>query len=385
MNKLLIPFSGIRNPWLRENLSVLPLLVFIAFIYVSIRAGIASINQYVTIDMIRLYIYFSFVIFIVPLCVINALYITRKWILKSRDLSFRNSMFIFFAFCFGIIAGGLVMQIIHELVIDVDPYGGKISTFQAQAINFEIAFIVGLPLLMVYLRKELSEQRLRQHEIKLIRLEQLKFQAELDALQAKINPHFLYNSLNSILSLIHQDPDKAELMIVGLSRFFRYSINSQDAYYASVADELEIVETYLEIEKIRFGKRLLINYRVDEEAMYCEIPRFLLQPLVENAIKHGISKLVETGIIHIGIVKRGNDLEITVEDNGPGFPEDFISGYGLKNIYEKLDLLMKDNYEINLMNGDIKAVQISSNNLSKKWVLPSELSLSKTRNLPETV
>ena len=205
------------------------------------------------------------------------------------------------------------------------------------------------------LSRKISEQ-----EYQLLNLEKLKTRAELSALQAKINPHFLYNSLNSIASLVHENPDKAEEMTVLLSKLFRYTTGrTEDEYFDTIANELEMVDTYLQIEQVRFGDRLNFTVQVDDPALKSlTIPKFLLQPIVENAIKHGISKLPQEGKIRIHIYEAGNWLYLCVQDNGPDFREGGSSGYGLRSIQDKLHLLYQDEASVEMHNQPAKHVCI---------------------------
>lgn len=210
-----------------------------------------------------------------------------------------------------------------------------------------------------YTRDRIRTRKITEQEYQLLKLNELKTKAELEALQAKINPHFLYNSLNSIAGLVHLDPEKAEKMVLLLAKFFRYSTNRHHDYYCTIQEELEIVETYLEVEKVRFGERL--NYEIklaDKDLNNCLIPRFLIQPLVENAIKHGIAKIAENGFISIDIQTFDNQLQIVVKDNGKAFAEDFESGYGLQSTQDKLRLLGGKTAQMEIINQNPKQIKI---------------------------
>ncbi len=205
------------------------------------------------------------------------------------------------------------------------------------------------------LTRKLSEQ-----EFQLLNLEKLKTRAELDALQAKINPHFLYNALNSIASLVHDDPDKAEEMTLLLSKLFRYSTGRDGELFATLADELEMVRTYLQVEQVRFGNRLTFSVEVSDPALSdLKLPQFLLQPIVENAIKHGIAKRADMGRIDVRIYEKAGELHLCVHDNGPAFPDDMSGGYGLRSIQDKLKLLYGDAARVELQNWPLKQVLLS--------------------------
>jgi sensor histidine kinase YesM len=209
-------------------------------------------------------------------------------------------------------------------------------------------------------RERYQTVRFWEQEAQMLRLNELKTKAELEALQAKINPHFLYNALNSIASLVHLDPDKAEEMTLLLSKFFRYSTAVKSQYHDTVDHELDLVSTYLDVEKVRFDERLTYSIELADEGLREKlIPRFLLQPLVENAIKHGISKRAGEGQIRLTIRQQGDQLVFCLHDNGPPFPESLTAGYGLQSIRDKLRLLGGADATLELVNGPDKHVRVT--------------------------
>jgi two-component system, LytTR family, sensor kinase len=202
-------------------------------------------------------------------------------------------------------------------------------------------------------------RRMGEQEFQLMSLEKLKTRAELDALQAKINPHFLYNALNSIASLVHEDPNKAEEMTMLLSKLFRYTTGRDGGLFTTLADELEMVETYLRVEQVRFGERLRFRVEMTDPALGAlRLPQFLLQPIVENAVKHGMAKLADNGLIEVMIYEKDNDLTICIHDNGPAFADTLNAGYGLRSIQEKLRLLYGDDARLTIENEPKKQVLI---------------------------
>lgn len=219
---------------------------------------------------------------------------------------------------------------------------------------------VGLANLFYYLSRQGRQlsRKISEQEYQLLNLEKLKTRAELSALQAKINPHFLYNSLNSIASLVHEKPDKAEEMTILLSKLFRYTTGrTNDDYFDTIENELEMVRTYLQIEQVRFGDRLKFEVQVEGHALtLLTIPKFLLQPIVENAVKHGISKLPEEGCIRVQIFEENDWLNLCIHDNGPAFGENLSSGYGLRSIQEKLQLLYQEDASVEMRNQPEKLV-----------------------------
>ncbi|MGQ8336418.1 sensor histidine kinase [Sunxiuqinia sp. A32] len=229
---------------------------------------------------------------------------------------------------------------------------------------FLIIFIAAIRVFYNFINYRIQSM-VNQKDVEFAKMKELKNQAELDALHSRINPHFLYNSLNSIASLAHVDADKTESMATGLSELFRYSINKENKTYVSVDEELEMVKKYLEIEKIRFGSKLEYEINADENTLEKMIPKFLIQPLVENAIKHGLSKIKSRGKIAVEVKQQEKDLSISIFDNGPDFPAEPVSGYGLQNLHDKLDIIYGNDAIINWENGANKNVNIILNNQLK--------------------
>lgn len=226
-------------------------------------------------------------------------------------------------------------------------------------INLIISLIVTTIVGVYQSQRTNLEMRLKEKELDIIKLNQMKTKAELQTLQSKINPHFLYNSLNSIASLIHIDADKAEDMTLKLSKLFRYSINTQNENFTSVKEEVEIVETYLAIERVRFGNRINFILAIEEEALNESLPRFILQPLIENALKHGLNDVIEGGELKLTVEKTNDEIILTVADNGKPFPTELNAGYGLQSTYEKLQLLYGNKYSLQIINSPEKQIKIT--------------------------
>lgn len=208
----------------------------------------------------------------------------------------------------------------------------------AWAIGATIAAMVALVLTTVRrLRTTVDEREreLREREIGEARLLQAKSDAELAALQARINPHFLFNTLNSIAELIREDPARAEAMTLQLSSLFRYTLQAPQAGLVTLGEELLIVRRYLEIEQARFGPRLRYELDVPAALFGERVPALILQPLVENAIRHGISTAVDGGSVCIrGWVADGH-VHLAVIDTGEGRANPG-TGEGLENVRGRL-------------------------------------------------
>jgi two-component system LytT family sensor kinase len=172
-------------------------------------------------------------------------------------------------------------------------------------------------------------------------------EAELRALRAQINPHFLFNSLNSIAALITAEPEAAEEMTIRLAKIFRHVLTYHDRPFSSVNEEMSFLQTYLEIEKVRFGDRLQVNFEIEASTSQLAIPTFILQPLVENSLKHGLGPKVGENLLTIRARQLREHLELTVEDNGVGanvtkrLPSRDCTGLGLRNVEERLQTVYR--------------------------------------------
>ncbi|MFT6811107.1 MAG: hypothetical protein ACJA01_004354 [Saprospiraceae bacterium] len=204
----------------------------------------------------------------------------------------------------------------------------------------------------------IKEFRVLEENKKIALQDQLRTKEQLNSLNARLNPHFLYNSLNSIAGLIHQNPNKAEEMTLAVSRFLKHFSNRKEEHVISVRDELDVILDYISIERIRFGNKLSFEYEVGEDVLDEQIPRSILQPLIENAVKYGYS--TEDDQIKVKLfVKRGEDqLVIQVFDSGKLFDTTLDKGYGISSVYNKLDLLYKNNYRLEFVNEPEKHIEI---------------------------
>jgi hypothetical protein len=165
-------------------------------------------------------------------------------------------------------------------------------------------------------------------------------EAELRALRAQLNPHFLFNSLNSISALAAPDPEAARRMCQLLGDFLRQSLSLGGRTRVTLGEELGLADRYLAIEQVRFGARLGVDKQADEGALCCLVPPLLLQPLVENAVKHGVADRVEGGTIRIDARRRGDALVVEVENpRDPDAPPRRGQGLGLENVRARLDAL----------------------------------------------
>ena len=200
------------------------------------------------------------------------------------------------------------------------------------------ALILVLMILLYYLM--VYSENLKQKINNEASLKTLVREAELNALKAQINPHFLFNSLNSISSLTIRDPTKARKMIIELSDFLRYSLKHKEVEETSVEEEIQNITRYLEIEKIRFEGRLIFEMDVPKDCGKLRLPNMILQPLFENAIKHGVYESLDPITISLkGECNAGFLILTMINDFDPGLPPKKGNGIGLRNIRSRLKLI----------------------------------------------
>jgi sensor histidine kinase YesM len=198
-------------------------------------------------------------------------------------------------------------------------------------------------------RLQRTEARLHEKEVAEERAQKLAVEARLRSLESRIHPHFLFNTLNSISSLIAVNPARAEQIVGRLAVLLRVSLDSSGRRLIPLREELAMVESYLDIERVRFGDKLRGSVEVPEEYLGAEVPPMSVQSLVENAVKHGITPHANGGECVISASAEEVDLRIEVRDTGPGFDLGSIrAGHGLDNLVERLDALFGGKARLNV-------------------------------------
>lgn len=193
----------------------------------------------------------------------------------------------------------------------------------------------------------------RRIEIKLEEQERLVMKARLDALSSQINPHFLFNTLNSIASLIRTRPENARRMVFKLSNLLRKLLKTHDNF-VTLQEELESIDDYVEIEVTRFGHdKLRIEKKIDPDTVSAVVPSMILQPIIENSIKHGLAPKIEGGTVTIRAYRENGHLVIQISDDGVGIPEkqleaSYTEGIGISNVNERLKVVYGSDYQLQL-------------------------------------
>lgn len=209
--------------------------------------------------------------------------------------------------------------------------------------------------LLAVIHAFLYYDKLRQREVKTSRLEAQLTMARLEVLKTQLHPHFLFNTLNAISALMHRDVDAADRMIALLSDLLRLSLDQDSRHQVPLKDELSFLDRYLKIEKIRFRDRLRVEMDIEDECLPAQVPRLILQPLVENSVRHGLAMLSSAGRLGVRARRKGDRLVVAVFDDGPGLPKSGAperEGVGLANTRARLQQIYGDDHEFVLTNLD---------------------------------
>jgi two-component system LytT family sensor kinase len=227
-----------------------------------------------------------------------------------------------------------------------------------QILTFLIAYALILTVTLVVDARESIARQITETA----RLNEELSRAQLAALRRQMEPHFMYNTLNSIAGLVRDDRnDAAVSMIVGLSEFLRRASEDSHRSQVTLLEEVEYLQRYLEIQKVRFGERLQVSVDIPAELLRAQVPNLLLQPLVENAIKHGIAKRVAGGTVRVAGACHNSNLCLSVYNDGPSLPTDWEAtqtGVGIGNLRTRLQILHGDESELQLRCADPGGVEV---------------------------
>jgi two-component system LytT family sensor kinase len=211
-------------------------------------------------------------------------------------------------------------------------------------------------------------RQFRDRELKASQLETQLALAQLQMLRMQLHPHFLFNTLNAISALLHKDAEQADIMIARLGELLRTTLESAGAQQIPLRQELEFIQPYLEIEKARLGDRLQVRIDVDPEVMDAAVPNFVLQPLVENAIRHGIAPFSQVGRLDIRACQEDGMLRLEVQDSGPGLSSEqqarektgaFRAGVGIANTRARLQQLYGRHHGFEMKNGTSQGLTVT--------------------------
>ena len=206
-------------------------------------------------------------------------------------------------------------------------------------------------------------RKYRERELQTSKLEARLAQSRLQVLKMQLHPHFLFNALNAISELIHRDPDAADRMLTDLSDLLRMSFENLEVQEIALKQELEFLHKYIEIEQMRFHDRLVVEMQIAPDTLDATVPNMILQPLVENAIKHGISPRASGGRIDIEASRSNGHLELKVQDNGLGIPfgetDHLAEGVGLSNTRRRLKHLYGEKHKFEIKPTGVQGVIVN--------------------------
>src|ERR1044072_5796154 len=267
---------------------------------------------------------------------------SRRFPIEFRPLNFRNLLLYFPA----VISFAGVHQTIHLAVLwSITPrwrqqYPALIDCYRAYfAFGFYIDLIIA-SLIVVAVHALLYYQNFQASELAQSSLKTELVQAQLRALKMQLHPHFLFNTLHSISSLVLEDPPKANSMIARLGDFLRLTLENSEQQLVSLKEETEFLRCYLEIEQVRFGDRLTVAFVLEPQTLSAQVPHHILQPVAENALQHAIAPRATRGQINIEAKRLNNLVRLEVRDNGPGMASNDAlartEGVGLSNVRARL-------------------------------------------------
>src|SRR6516164_3555261 len=289
---------------------------------------------------------------------------SRRFPIELRPLNVRNLLLYFPA----LISFAGIHQVIHLAVLwSLSPlwrqkYPALIDCYRAYfAFGFYIDLIIAL-LIVIAVHALLYYQNFRASELAQSSLKTQLAQAQLRALKMQLHPHFLFNTLHSISSLVLDDPPKANSMIARLGDFLRLTVENSEQQLVTLKEETEFLRCYLEIEQVRFGDRLMVTFELEPQTLSAQVPHLILQPVVENAIQHAIAPRATRGYINIQAKRLDSLLRVAISDNGPGLTSNANSPakkcVGLTNVRTRLQQIYGSDFRFELTNGENEGLTV---------------------------
>lgn len=257
----------------------------------------------------------------------------------QKTIEKQVAQFFFISIAFSLITATLYMQACERLGLLNDGEKNFVDRPLLLILSGAFYFFINIVIwnLIYFIYHYVTKSRKQQLDT--LRLESLVKELELKTIKAHINPHFIFNSLNSIRALVDENPERARRAITELSNILRSSMQSDKSEQAPMEKELDIVKDYLALENMRFEDRLKIEYEVDEDTLDLPVPPMMLQTLVENAIKHGISKQIKGGVVRVVSILKNNFHELSVQNTGLLNSQVNGGGFGLSSTTNRLNLL----------------------------------------------
>ena len=343
----------LQRRWFRAVLVVGAWTVFAAFLssqmYLAYSRGTTPIRyqRIFLVELIYAYIWASLTPFILWLA--RRFPVERKKWLRSLLVHLGASLLI-----------GVATRGLHDLMLFFF-LAGSDGSFSVMKLLMNVYFMTDYGAMVYWLILLISysfdyHRRVREGEVRATRLKAQLAQAQLDALKMQLQPHFLFNTLHSISALVHKNANAADRMIARLGDFLRQTLENAGTQEVSLQQELEFLKCYLDIERIRFEDRLTVQMEIEPQTLDARLPNLILQPIVENAIRHGIAPRTGPGRIEIEARRFNGTLHVQVTDNGPGLSPDSNTGtivkegVGLGNTQARLKQLYGEDHRLDLAN-----------------------------------
>jgi sensor histidine kinase YesM len=263
------------------------------------------------------------------------------WVLNPKSAIWRIVGVCIFGTAIGYFVGFHSANFIVNRCLSLHP---RFAFLAYRDIVFVLAFsCVGCLLFYAIARFKISEELIQKERINRLSSEKEALEANLRLLQAQIEPHFLFNTLSNILSLIDTDPSQSKRMLADLTHYLRTALSRTLPAVTTLGQEMDMIRAYLDIQKVRMGERLKFTIDLSDDLRQFPFPPMLLQPLVENAVEHGLDSLVSGGTINVKAAGSCAVVRIEVTDTGNGFSSTEKSGIGIANVRERIRLLYGDN------------------------------------------
>lgn len=320
---------------------------FISYSVIPVENRVEAFNVFV-LNLVKFYLW----LFFAPIIAL----LVKRFNFELRETYLINFS-IHVSFC--IVFAGLHAALFIPLAWLVAPQTQQINPSAANLFesliffgNFYLNFLL-YTLIVIVVQAYLLFNKYQSEETRNSRLTAELASAQLQALKMQLQPHFLFNALHSISSLNLADPHRANAMIARLGEFLRTTLDHSGGQMVTLKEEIEFLRCYLEIEQIRFQDRLTVRFDVSPKTLSAEIPHLILQPVVENAVKHGVAPFAKHGEIVITTEKEADRLRVTVADNGTGNGHSnkiSSNGTGLQNVRSRLDHLYEEDFLFELKN-----------------------------------
>jgi sensor histidine kinase YesM len=236
---------------------------------------------------------------------------------------------------------------------------GNSSSLSVQVIHSFPLGVLAYWVILAMMMATSHYERSRLEQVRTSKLQAQLAEARLRALQMQLQPHFVFNALHSLSDLVTDEPKTAVRLIARLGDFLRLTLQNSTSQWVPLKRELDFLEAYLEIERVRFGDRLQVVFQIDPQSLDAEVPSLILQPLVENAIRHGIASHIGPGLVQLASRRRGATLLLEIRDNGPGMPSNPPEGFGLRNTHERLRQTYGSSYSLEVRNQGERGVVVS--------------------------